>query len=148
MKKVLSMVVLTMILAVSVLAATSNVTVPVYLNVPEFVRITIDDIDGEFNLVFDPADPESTVEDTVALLAEANVYYNVTSEVEAVTDYTDWVNLIQVTIDNTVSGFGAPGKVTFNTTAKITGEDIIENLHLGTLSNTKIADVVFTISSL
>lgn len=146
MKRILGILSVLLVLAVSVLAVTDTETVPVYLEVPAFVRITVDDADGAFNLVFDPADPESTVEDTVALLAEANVNYTVSSFVNPVTGHTDWANLIQVTIDTGTTGFGLPGSVTFDTTATL---NVIDNLDLGTVTaGTKIADVVFTISSL
>lgn len=146
MKRFLGICAILVVLAVSVLAVSDAETVPVYLNVPAFVRITINDIDGEFNLVFDPANPEGTVEDTVALLAEANVNYTVSSAVNPVTSYTDWANLIEITIDTGTTGFGLPGSVTFNTTATL---NVIDNLDLGTVTaGTKIADVVFTISSL
>ena len=146
MKRFLGICAILVVLAVSVLAVTDTETVPVYLNVPAFVRITINDSDGQFDLVFDPANPESTVEDTVALLAEANVNYTVSSFVNPVTGHTDWANLIQVTIDTGTTGFGLPGSVTFDTTAKL---NVIDNLDLGTVTaGTKIADVVFTISSI
>ncbi len=145
MKRILGILSVLLVLAVSVLAVTDTETVPVYLEVPAFVRITVDDVDGVFNLVFDPADPESTVEDTVALLAEANVSYTVSSIVNPVTGYTDWANLINVTISS-ASGFGAPGTVTFDTTATL---DVFGNINLGTVpADTHIADVVFTISSI
>jgi len=146
MKRFLGICAILVVLAVSVLAVTDTETVPVYLNVPAFVRITINDSDGQFDLVFDPANPESTVEDTVALLAEANVNYTVSSFVNPVTGHTDWANLIQVTIDTGTTGFGLPGSVTFDTTATL---NVIDNLDLGTVTaGTKIADVVFTISSI
>jgi len=146
MKRFLGICAILVVLAVSVLAVTDTETVPVYLEVPAFVRITINDSDGQFDLVFDPANPESTVEDTVALLAEANVNYTVSSFVNPVTGHTDWANLIQVTIDTGTTGFGLPGSVTFDTTATL---NVIDNLDLGTVTaGTKIADVVFTISSL
>jgi hypothetical protein len=146
MKRFLGICAILVVLAVSVLAVTDTETVPVYLNVPAFVRITINDSDGQFDLVFDPANPESTVEDTVALLAEANVNYTVSSFVNPVTGPTDWANLIQVTIDTGKTGFGLPGSVTFDTTATL---NVIANLDLGTVTaGTKIADVVFTISSI
>jgi len=146
MKKILGIVVLMMVMTVSALAVSDSATVPVYLNVPEFVRLSVDENDdGEFNLVFDPADPESTVEDTVALLAEANVSYTVSSIVNLVRGYADWANLINVTISS-ASGFGAPGTVTFDTTATL---DVFGNINLGTVpADTHIADVVFTISSI
>jgi len=146
MKKILGIVVLMMVMTVSALAVSDSATVPVYLNVPEFVRLSVDENDdGEFNLVFDPADPESTVEDTVALLAEANVSYTVSSIVKLVRGYADWANLINVTISS-ASGFGAPGTVTFDTTATL---DVFGNINLGTVpADTHIADVVFTISSI
>lgn len=151
MKRILGILSVLLVLAVSVLAVTDTETVPVYLEVPAFVRITVDDVDGVFNLVFDPADPESTVEDTVALLAEANVNYTVSSFVNPVTGHTDWANLIQVTIDTGTTdtgttGFGLPGEVSFNATAYI---NVIDHLSYGTVpANTHIADVVFTISSI
>jgi hypothetical protein len=147
MKRILGILSVLLVLAVSVLAVAvaDTETVPVYLEVPAFVRITVYDVDGAFNLVFDPAELESTVEDTVALLAEANVSYTVSPSVNPVTGYTDWANLINVTIDDSVTGFGAPGTVTFDTTATL---DVFGNINLGTVpANTHIADVVFTISS-
>ncbi len=135
-----------LVLAVSVLAVADTETVPVYLEVPAFVRITVDEVDGAFNLVFDPADPESTVEDTVALLAEANVNYDVDFSLLPVQSYSNWASLISVTIDDSVSGFGLPGEVSFNATAYI---NVIDHLSYGTVpANTHIADVVFTISSI
>lgn len=146
MKKILGILSVLLVLAVSVLAVADTETVPVYLEVPAFVRITVNDHDRAFNLVFDPADPESTVEDTVALLAEANVNYTVTSSITAETAYSNWANLINVTIDNSVTGFGLPGEVSFNATAYI---NVIDHLSYGTVpANTHIADVVFTISSI
>jgi len=148
MKRILGILSVLLVLAVSVLAVTDTETVPVYLEVPAFVRITVDDddVDGVFNLVFDPAHPESTVEDTVALLAKANVSYTVSPSVNPVTGYTDWASLISVTIDDSVSGFGLPGEVSFNATAYI---NVIDHLSYGTVpANTHIADVVFTISSI
>ena len=151
MKRILGILSVLLVLAVSVLAVADTETVPVYLNVPAFVRITVDDADGAFNLVFDPANPESTVEDTVALLAEANVNYRVDTAVQAFTAYSNWASLISVTIDDSVSGFGLPGKVSFNASADINVADInvIDYLSYGTVpANTHIADVVFTISSI
>jgi len=146
MKRILGILSVLLVLAVSVLAVTDTETVPVYLNVPAFVRITVNESDRAFNLVFNPANPESTVEDTVALLAEANVNYTVTSSITAETAYSNWVSLINVTIDNSVTGYGQPGKVRFKATAYI---NVIDHLSYGTVpANTHIADVVFTISSL
>lgn len=146
MKRILGILSVLLVLAVSVLAVADTETVPVYLEVPAFVRITVDEVDGAFNLVFDPADPESTVEDTVALLAEANVNYRVDTAVQAFTAYSNWASLISVTIDDSVSGFGLPGEVSFNATAYI---NVIDHLSYGTVpANTHIADVVFTISSI
>ena len=146
MKRILGILSVLLVLAVSVLAVTDTETVPVYLNVPAFVRITVNDVDGAFNLVFNPANPESTVEDTVALLAEANVNYTVTSSITAETAYSNWASLINVTIDNSVTGYGQPGKVSFNASADI---NVIDYLSYGTVpADTHIADVVFTISSL
>ena len=148
MKRILGILSVLLVLAVSVLAVAvaDTETVPVYLEVPAFVRITVDKVDRAFNLVFDPANPESTVEDTVALLAEANVNYTVTSSITAETAYSNWVSLINVTIDNSVTGYGQPGKVRFKATAYI---NVIDHLSYGTVpANTHIADVVFTISSL
>jgi len=89
MKRFLGICAILVVLAVSVLAVTDTETVPVYLNVPAFVRITINDSDGQFDLVFDPANPESTVEDTVALLAEANVNYDVDFSLLPVQSYSN-----------------------------------------------------------
>jgi len=146
MKRILGILSVLLVLAVSVLAVTDTETVPVYLEVPAFVRITVVDVDGVFNLVFDPADPKSTVEDTVALLAEANVNYDVDFSLLPVQSYSNWASLISVTIDDSVSGFGLPGEVSFNATAYI---NVIDHLSYGTVpANTHIADVVFTISSI
>ena len=146
MKKILGILSVLLVLAVSVLAVADTETVPVYLEVPAFVRITVDEVDGAFNLVFDPADPESTVEDTVALLAEANVNYRVDTAVQTFTAYSNWASLISVTIDDSVTGFGLPGEVSFNATAYI---NVIDHLSYGTVpADTHIADVVFTISSI
>jgi hypothetical protein len=154
MKRILGILSVLLVLAVSVLAVTDTETVPVYLEVPAFVRITVDEVDGAFNLVFDPdlvfdpADPESTVEDTVALLAEANVNYDVDFSLLPVQSYSNWASLISVTIDDSVDGFGLPGEVSFNATAYINVIDLIDHLSYGTVpANTHIADVVFTISS-
>ena len=146
MKRILGILSVLLVLAVSVLAVADRETVPVYLEVPAFVRITVvDEVDGAFNLVFDPADPESTVEDTVALLAEANVNYRVDTAVQTFTAYSNWASLISVTIDDSVTGFGLPGEVSFNATAYI---NVIDHLSYGTVpADTHIADVVFTISS-
>lgn len=148
MKKVLGILFVMVIMAVSMLAqVTDSATVPVYLNVPEFVRLSVaPGDDGQFNLVFDLLNPDATVQDTVALLAEANVSYGVASSVSEVTGYESWASLVNVSIDTSVIGFGSAGVVTFDTTATI---NVIDNLNLGTLTtNTKIADVIFTISSL
>lgn len=146
MKRILGILSVLLVLAVSVLAVADTETVPVYLEVPAFVRITVDEVDGAFNLVFDPADPESTVEDTVALLAEANVNYRVDTAVQTFTAYSNWASLISVTIDDSVTGFGLPGEVSFNATAYI---NVIDHLSYGTVpADTHIADVVFTISSI
>lgn len=147
MKRILGILSVLLVLAVSVLVVADTETVPVYLEVPAFVRITVvDEVDGAFNLVFDPAHPESTVEDTVALLAEANVNYDVDFSLLPVESYSNWASLISVTIDDSVSGFGLPGEVSFNATAYI---NVIDHLSYGTVpANTHIADVVFTISSI
>lgn len=147
MKKVLGILFVMVIMAVSMLAASDSVTVPVYLNVPEFVRLSVaPGDDGQFNLAFDLLNPDASVQDTVALLAEANVAYIVNSSVSEVAGYESWASLVNVSIDTLVSGFGSAGVVTFDTTATI---NVIDNLNLGTLTTTtKIADVIFTISSL
>ncbi|PNR92587.1 hypothetical protein [Petrotoga sp. 9PWA.NaAc.5.4] len=146
MKKILGIVVLMIVMAVSALAISDTATVPVYLNVPAFVRLSVNDSDGQFDLVFNPATPASTVADTVALLAEANVNYSINHSVTPVSGFESWANLVNISIDTSVSGYGTPGNVTFNTTASI---NVLNNLSLGTVpAGTKIADVVFTISSL
>ncbi|HBT51437.1 MAG TPA: hypothetical protein DEA49_04915 [Petrotoga sp.] len=148
MKKILGLVVLMMVMLVSVSGLAQvqdSVDVPVYLNVPAFVRLSVDNSDdGQFDLVFDPANPVNPT-DTVKLLAEANVDYTVTSSVAPVSGYEDWAELLQIT-PNTDNPFnGAPGSTTFNTTATI---NVIDNLDLGTVPpDTKIADVTFTISA-
>ncbi len=147
MKKVLSMVVLMMILAVSVFAVTSDVTVPVYLNVPEFVRIsTHPDDDGQFDLVFDPLYPDVEVQDTVTLVVEANVAYTLSSSVTYAAGQSHWGSLIQVTLPDPQTTPYKTGKNNFVVTAKI---NVIDHLMYGKVDPaTKIADVVFTISSL
>ena len=137
MKRILGILSVLLVLAVSVLAVTDTETVPVYLEVPAFVRITVD---GAFNLVFDPADPESTVGDTVALLAEANVNYRVDTDVQAFTAYSNWASLISVTIDDSVTGFGLPGEVSFNATAYI---NVIDHLSYGTVPATPTLLMLF-----
>ncbi|MGY4687859.1 hypothetical protein [Petrotoga sp. DB-2] len=150
MKKVLVLVVLMMVMLVSIsgLAQVSDsVDVPVYLNVPQFVRLSVDPTspDSQFDLVFDPANPANP-SDTVKLLAEANVSYNVTASQPApVIGYEDWANLLQISIDSSVAGYGAAGNVVFDVTATL---DVLGNLNLGALTTTtKIADVTFTISA-
>ncbi|PNS01384.1 hypothetical protein X927_00830 [Petrotoga mexicana DSM 14811] len=150
MKKVLGLVVLMMVMLMSVsgLAQVSDtVNVPVFLNVPAFVRLSVDSssIDSQFDLVFDPANPANP-SDTVKLLAEANVSYNVTSSVTAMAGYSIWSNLLQITIDTAAAGFGGAGNVVFDVTATL---DVLGNLNLGSLTpSTKIADVTFTIASI
>jgi len=152
MKKVLGILFVMVIMAVSALAAPSDLEiVPVYLNVPPFVRLSVDpsDPDGQFNLSFDPANSNLWLGDTVTLLAEANVSYTVSSSVVPVAGYDNWVSLVMVVIDPSVSELGHPGSVTFDTTA---------SMYLGSMLNfpewgaiplpTHIADVVFTISAI
>jgi len=148
MKKFLGLMVLMMVMLISVsgLAQVSDteVVVPVFLNVPQFVRLSVADpeADNAFNLVFDPTSPDAVISDTVQLLAEANVNYSISSEKEALAGYENWVELLNVTINNTVLGFGAPGSVTFDTTVTI---DVINNLDTALPVNTQIANVTFTI---
>jgi len=149
MKKVLGLAVLMMVMLMSVagLAVSDYVDVPVYLNVPEFVRLSVDSSspDSQFDLVFDPANPANPT-DTVKLLAEANVNYNVSSSISPVTGYEDWAGLLEIAIDSEAEGFGGAGNVVFDVTATL---DVLGNLNLGALpTNTKIADVTFTIQSL
>ncbi|WP_146050391.1 hypothetical protein [Petrotoga halophila] len=134
-------------MSVAGLAVSDYVDVPVYLNVPEFVRLSVDSSspDSQFDLVFNPATPANP-SDTVKLLAEANVSYNVNHSVTPVTGYSSWANKLQIAIDTSVSGFGGAGNVVFDVTATL---DVLGNLNLGSLTtNTKIADVTFTITSL
>lgn len=150
MKKVLSLAVLMMVMLISVsgLAQVSDtVNVPVFLNVPAFVRLSVDTTspDSQFDLVFDPANPANPT-DTVKLLAEANVNYNVSSSIAEVAGYSSWAGLLQITIDTTAAGFEGAGNVVFDVTATL---DVLGNLNLGALpTNTKIADVTFTIASI
>jgi hypothetical protein len=129
------------------LAVSDYVDVPVYLNVPEFVRLSVDSSspDSQFDLVFDPANPANPT-DTVKLLAEANVNYNVSSSISPVTGYEDWAGLLKIAIDSEAEGFGGAGNVVFDVSATL---DVLGNLNLGALpTNTKIADVTFTIASI
>ncbi|ABX32528.1 hypothetical protein X928_08215 [Petrotoga miotherma DSM 10691] len=150
MKKVLSLAVLMMVMLISVsgLAQVSDtVNVPVFLNVPAFVRLSVDTTspDSQFDLVFDPANPANPT-DTVKLLAEANVNYSVSSSIAEVTGYASWASLLQISIDTNAAGFGGAGNVVFDVTATL---DVLGNLNLGALpTNTKIADVTFTIASI
>ncbi len=152
MKKVLGILFVMVIMAVSALAATDTATVPVYLNVPEFVRLSVDENDdGRFDLYVDPAGPDLTVEDTVSLLAEANVYYDVVVEgINAVDSYDDLANLITVTLDKTVEdNFGNPGNAYLSATAVFDTQGYFELANPVVLNqSTHIADVIFTISSL
>lgn len=138
-----------MMLVVSILfGVEAQEIVPVYLSVPEFVRLSIDesDPDGQFDLVFDFANPDATLQDTVKLLAEANVDYTITYQVYAIIGYQGLLPYISISID-TSGSFGEPGSWTFDTTATMDPSGIIDNLDLGTLTNKHIAQVYFTISS-
>lgn len=150
MKKVLSLAVLMMVMLISVSGLSQvedSVDVPVYLNVPEFVRLSVaSGDDGQFDLEFDIDDPDAAISDTVALLAEANVSYNVTSSVAPVSGYEDWEALLHITPNDDNLFSGDAGNTVINATATI---NVIDNLNLGTLTpSTKIADVTFTITSL
>jgi hypothetical protein len=152
MKKVLGIVALMMVMAVSALAVVSDsATVPVYLNVPEFVRLSVHpEDDGQFDLYFDPADPDSTVEDTVSLLAEANVNYNVNFEsINPVGNYGDLTNLISVSLDTTIdSNFGNPGNANLRATAVFDTQGYFELDNPVVLEeSSQIAEVIFTISA-
>ena len=150
MKKVLGILFVMVIMTVSALAVSDTVTVPVYLDFPEFVRLSVaPGDDGEYNLGFF-SDPQlrqvSLRGDMVKLLAEANVGYNVSSVVTPVPGYESWANSLVVIIDYLTPGFGQPGSVIFN--AGISIPSTINILELGAVGDgTKIADVTFTISS-
>lgn len=152
MKKVLGIVVLMMVMAVSALAATDTATVPVYLNIPEFVRLSVaPGDDGQFDLAFDPSNPDATVQDTVSLLAEANVNYDVElTSINPVGNYDDLANLITVSLDTTIdSNFGNPGNANLSATAVFDTQGYFELANPVVLNqSTHIADVIFTISSL
>lgn len=151
MKKILGIVVLMMVMTVSALAATDTATVPVYLNVPEFVRLSVDENDdGRFDLYVDPAGPDLTVEDTVSLLAEANVNYNVNFEsINPVGNYGDLTNLISVSLDTTIdSNFGNPGNANLRATAVFDTQGYFELDNPVVLEeSSQIAEVIFTISA-
>jgi len=148
MKKILGLAVLMMVMLMSIsgLAAEDTEIIPVYLNVPAFVRLSVaSGDDGQFNLEFDIDDPDATISDTVALLAEANVSYNVTSSVAPVSGYEDWEGLLHITPNDDNLFSGDAGNTVINATATI---NVIDNLNLGTLTpSTQIANVTFTISS-
>jgi|GEM_PF-852833 len=150
MKKILGLVVSMMVMLVSVsgLAQVSDtVNVPVFLNVPAFVRLSVDTSspDSQFDLVFDPTNPINPI-DTVKLLAEANVNYRVDYSINPETGYDSWASLLQISIDTSATGFGRAGNVVFDVTATL---DVLGHLNSGTIpANTQIADVTFTISSL
>ena len=161
MKKVLGILFVMVIMAVSALAAPSDLEivpvfyleiVPVFLRIPEFVKLSVaPGDDGRFELFFDPAYPDVTVQDTVKLLAKANINYTVeVSSVNPVSGYESWAKLVNISIDTLATGFGTPGVVTFNTTATINWMmSVIDTLYLGPIpSATHIADVVFTISAM
>lgn len=150
MKKILGLVVLMMVMLVSVsgLAATDSVIIPVNLNVPAFVRLSVDSSDdGQFDLAFDPANPDTNPTDTVKLQAVANVTYDVISSVTPVSGYENWASKLSFNINSGGAiGFGLRGATFFDVTATI---NIMDTLELGSLpTTTKIADVTFTISSL
>ncbi|HPZ75179.1 MAG TPA: hypothetical protein PK723_05155 [Candidatus Pacearchaeota archaeon] len=148
MKKVLGILFVMVIMAVSALAVvTDSATVPVFLDFPEFVRLSVaPGDDGQFNLGFF-SDPQVSLKgDIVKLLAEANVGYGVTSLVTPVPGYENWANSLVVMIDYLTPGFGQPGSVIFN--AGISIPSTINILELGAVGDeTHIADVTFTISS-
>ncbi|RLL87983.1 hypothetical protein CN13_09430, partial [Petrotoga sp. HKA.pet.4.5] len=58
-----------------------------------------------------------------------------------------WTSLLLITINtNNAAGFGGAGNVVFDVSATL---DVLGNLNLGALpTNTKIADVTFTIASI
>ncbi|WP_147430597.1 hypothetical protein, partial [Petrotoga sp. HKA.pet.4.5] len=96
----MAVLMMVMLISVSGLAQVSDtVNVPVFLNVPAFVRLTVDTTspDSQFDLVFDPANPANPT-DTVKLLAEANVNYSVSSSITPVTGYSSWTSLLLITI--------------------------------------------------
>jgi len=151
MKKILGIVVLMMVMTVSALAVSDSATVPVYLNVPEFVRLSVDENDdGEFNLIFHPTDPDSIVEDTVVLLAEANVYYDVElTSINPVGNYGYLIDLIDVSLDKTIdSNFGNPGNANLRATAVFDTQGYFELDNPVVLEeSSQIAEVIFTISA-
>jgi len=159
MKKVLGMAVLMMVMLVSVsgLAVEDSVdNIPVYLNVPEFVRLSVDPDDEDFSFTYNPTDLNvHSLSDTVALVAEANVGYTVDSNVGY---QGNWGNLVNITIDTlpttgqttlpVSSGtFGSAGVCEFEATANLSFLDLDGVLSQGILTNAYIADVTFTISS-
>lgn len=152
MKKILGIVVLMMVMTVSALAVSDSATVPVYLNIPEFVRLSVaPGDDGQFDLAFDPSNPDATVQDTVSLLAEANVNYDVEFDgINPVGNYDDLANLITVSLDTTIdSNFGNPGNANLSATAVFDTQGYFELANPVVLNqSTHIADVIFTISSL
>jgi len=150
MKKVLGLAVLMMVMLMSVagLAVSDYVDVPVYLNVPQFVRLSIapEEEDGRFNLEFDPANPDVNPSDTVKLLAEANVDYQVTSSVTATEGYDSWLALLQITPSTEQPLNGTAGSTVFDATATLDVSDGFATYEV--ISDQHIANVVFTISSL
>ncbi|MDY6894860.1 MAG: hypothetical protein SVO01_05525 [Thermotogota bacterium] len=142
----MAVLMMVMLMSVSGLAASDTEIIEVYLNVPQFVRLSVASGDGQFDLDFDIDNPDAVISDTVELLAEANVDYEVTSSVTPVTDYEEWAGLLEITPNESSPFSGSEGNTVFDATATI---NVIDNLDLGALTtNTKIADVTFTISSL
>ena len=122
------------------------------MNIPEFVRWSVaPGDDGQFDLVFDPSNPDATVQDTVSLLAEANVNYDVEFDgINAVDNYNDLADLITVTLDTLIDdNFGNPGNANLSATAVFDTQGYFELANPVVLNqSTHIADVIFTISSL
>lgn len=150
MKKVLGLVILMMVMLMSVsgLAASDTEIIPVYLNVPQFVRLSIapGEEDGRFNLEFDPANPDVNPSDTVKLLAEANVDYQVTSSIIFATNYQNWANYLQITPSIQSPLNGTAGSIIFDATATLDLSGGFPEYEV--ISDQHIADVTFTISSI
>jgi hypothetical protein len=165
MKKVLGLAILMMVMLMSVSGlAVSDTTesIPVYLNVPEFVSITASPAGQSFDLGFDIATEQAT-SDTVTLVAEANVGYIVDASIayQSLTIGSGtWGSLVDIDISlpssaqsptPVISGtFGSAGICEFVASADISILNFTGFLEQGAITTTpgtKIADVTFTISS-
>jgi len=166
MKKVLGLVVLMMVMLMSV--AGLAVDVPVYLNVPAFVSLSLaEGEDGQFNWSINYTSEQSNLTDTITLEASANVSYTITPSLSIqVTNDTnstnDWYDILNsgnindltlnsshgvyVVYNPTNGTLNIPGEAVFNATASLEGYSL-ETLLLAGPIDQQVATITFTISS-